>query len=307
MMGVVLKKLAAALASRSNEGVTAIEYVHGMKATAQITLVAAALLCLAACSESPNADRAKLQTGEVDDPVETTNRDIFDANQFADRNVMKPVAETYRDEVPEDVRHGIHNVLSNLNEPVVGLNDVLQGNFDRAWTAVCRVVVNTTAGALGVMDVASNWGLKHHDADFGQTFGVWGIPEGPFVELPFFGPSDLRDAVGLVIGIVANPFFFAGGGVAVTAAGYSRSATSAVDQRAEYLDTLDSIERTSVDYYASLRSLYLQRREALVDAGRFPGRSSFAYIDAGLPVMDTPAAESPLPETQAALTTTTTP
>jgi len=168
-------------------------------------------------------------------------------------------------------------------------------------------VVNTTAGALGVMDVASNWGLKHHDADFGQTFGVWGIPEGPFVELPFFGPSDLRDAVGLVIGIVANPFFFAGGGVAVTAAGYSRSATSAVDQRAEYLDTLDSIERTSVDYYASLRSLYLQRREALVDAGRFPGRSSFAYIDAGLPVMDTPAAESPLPETQAALTTTTTP
>ena len=289
-----------------------VVYVHGMKATAQITLVAAALLCLAACSEGPNEDRAKLQAGEVDDPVEMTNRDIFDANQFADRNVMKPVAETYRNEVPKDVRHGIHNVLSNLNEPAVGLNDVLQGNFDRAWTAVCRFVVNTTAGALGIMDVASNWGLKHHDADFGQTFGVWGIPEGPFVELPFFGPSDLRDAVGLAIGIVVNPLFFAGGGAAVTAVGYSRSATSAVDQRAEYLDTLDSIERTSVDYYASLRSLYLQHREALVDTGRFPGRSSEAYIDSRLPVVDTPAAQpptadAPAAETPAALTTATTP
>jgi phospholipid-binding lipoprotein MlaA len=290
-------------------------YVHGMKATAHITLVAAALLCLAACSEGPNEDRAKLQAGEIDDPVEGTNRDIFDVNQFADRNVMKPVAETYRDDVPKDVRHGIHNVLSNLNEPTVGLNHALQGNFDRAWAAVCRFVVNTTVGALGIMDVASDWGLKHQDADFGQTFGVWGIPEGPFVELPFFGPSDLRDAVGLVIGIVANPFFFAGGGVAVTAATYSRSATSAVDQRTEYLDALDSIERTSVDYYASLRSLYLQRREALVDAGRFPGRASGEYIDSRLPVVDTsaaqpmatamPAAETPPGETPAALTTTT--
>jgi len=165
--------------------------------------------------------------------------------------------------------------------------------------------------------VASNWGLKHHDADFGQTFGVWGIPEGPFVELPFFGPSDLRDAVGLVIGIVANPFFFAGGGVAVTAVGYSRSATSAVDQRTENLDTLDSIERTSVDYYASLRSLYLQRREALVDTGRFPGGAGGEYIDSRLPAADTSAAEPPKPETPAtatppaetpaALTTTTAP
>ena len=306
-MRIALKKLAVALASRPNEGVTVVEYAHGMKAVAQTTLVAAALLCLSACSEAPNADRVRLETGAVDDPVEAMNRDIFDANQFADRNVMKPVAESYRDEVPKDVRRGIHNVLSNLNEPVVGLNDVLQGNFERAWTAVCRFAVNTTAGAVGIMDVASNWGLKHHDADFGQTFGVWGIPEGPFVELPFFGPSDLRDAVGLVIGIVANPLFFAGGGVVVTAASYSSSATSAVDKRAEYLDTLDSIERTSVDYYASLRSLYLQRREALVDAGRFPGQSSFANIDAGLPVMDTPAAESPPLKTQAALTITTTP
>ena len=292
-------------------------YVHGMKATAQIMLVAGAFLCLTACSEGPSEDRARLQTGLVDDPVESTNRDIFDANQFADRNVMKPVAEAYRDEVPKDIRHGIHNVLSNLNEPIAGLNHALQGNFDRAWSAVCRFVVNTTVGALGIMDVASNWGLKHHDADFGQTFGVWGIPEGPFVELPFFGPSDLRDAVGLAIGIVVNPLFFAGGGAAVTAVGYSRSATSAVDERASYLDTLDSIERTSVDYYASLRSLYLQRREALVDTGRFPGRSSDAYIDSRLPVVDTPAAqpptaeapaaETPAAETPAAVTTTTTP
>ena len=292
-------------------------YVQGMKATAHITLVAAALLCLAACSEGPNEDRAKLQAGEVDDPVEGTNRDIFDANQFADRNVMKPVAETYRDDVPKDVRHAIHNVLSNLNEPMVGLNDVLQGNLDRAWTAVCRFVVNTTVGAIGIMDVASDYGLKHHDADFGQTFGVWGIPEGPFVELPFFGPSDLRDAVGLVIGVVANPLFFAGGGIAVTAAGYGRSATSAVDQRTEYLDALDSIERTSVDYYASLRSLYLQRREALVDTGRFPDRASGEYIDSRLPVVDpsaaqpataeTKPAETAPAETPAARTTTTTP
>jgi len=253
---------------------------------------AAAVLCLTACADTPDDDRARLRAGEVNDPVEATNRDIFDVNQYADRNVMKPVAETYRDDLPKDVRRGIHNFLTNLNEPIVGLNDVLQGNFDRAWTAVCRFVVNTTVGAVGIMDIAADWGLKHHNADFGQTFGVWGIPEGPYVELPFFGPSDARDTVGLLVGIVANPLFFVGGGAALTAASYGRSATDVVDTRADYLDALDSVERTSVDYYASLRSLYLQRREALVDEGRFPGAASNAYIDASLPVVDAPAAAS---------------
>jgi len=269
-----------------------------MAKIADATLVIAVSLSLAACASPPNAVDADAQPSGVNDPIEPANRTIFDANKFVDRNVAKPVAEAYRDNLPDGVRHAIHNSLSNLDEPVIGLNDALQGNFGRALVAVQRFAVNTTAGGVGVFDVASDWDLRHHDADFGQTLGVWGIGEGPYVELPFLGPSDARDAVGTLIGFVVNPFFLAGGSPAVSFAEAGISAGKMLDTRTNYLGTLDALESTSVDYYATLRSVYLQHRQALVAEGKSPeasyrGRVDVKFNGPDVPKLDNPDALSP--------------
>src|SRR5579883_2364173 len=170
-----------------------------MTRAGKTALILSLLLALAACAATPK------------DPAEPANRTIFAVNKALDDNVMRPVAVAYRDNVPEGVQHGVHNFLSNLSEPVIGLNDALQGNMGRAQTAWLRFVMNTVFGGVGLFDVATPSKLPHHDSDFGQTLGVWGIPQGPFVELPVFGPSDVRDAVGTGISFVVDPFFLAGG------------------------------------------------------------------------------------------------
>ncbi|MFI4987895.1 MAG: VacJ family lipoprotein [Alphaproteobacteria bacterium] len=259
-----------------------------MKAAVHMPLIAVVLVCLAACTERPRGQAAKPQAGDIDDPVESANRDFFAVNQFADHNVMKPVAVAYRDNVPDGVQRGVHNVLTNLREPVVSFNDLLQGNIRRAWTSLSRFIVNTTIGGLGIFDVASKWDMPHHDADFGQTFGVWGIDTGPYVELPFLGPSDLRDAVGAAVGIVLDPFFFAGGSAVITYVGAARSGTSVLDERARYIEALDAIESTSIDYYAAMRSLYLQRRQAVVEEGKHPDERRAGHIDVRFNTPSTP-------------------
>jgi len=269
-----------------------------MAKIANATLVIAVSLSIAACSSPPIDADVDAQPSGVSDPIEPANRTIFDANRFVDRNVAKPAAEAYRDNLPDGVRHAIHNSLSNLGEPVIGLNDALQGNFSRALVAVQRFAVNTTIGGVGVFDVASDWDLRHHDADFGQTLGVWGIGEGPYVELPLLGPSDARDAVGTVIGFVVNPFFLAGGSPAVTFAEAGISAGKMLDTRTTYLGTLDALESTSVDYYATLRSVYIQHRQALVAEGKAPeasyrGRVDVKFNGPDVPKLDSPEAPSP--------------
>jgi phospholipid-binding lipoprotein MlaA len=231
-------------------------------------VAATVLLATGACATPPSDPDAKAAFEEANDPAEPTNRSIFDANQFLDRNIIKPTAQAYEDNIPESIRVAIHNFLSNLRQPFIGFNDVLQGNLDRAWTTTRRFVVNTTVGGLGFFDVATDWDLPGHQADFGQTLGVWGVDEGPFVELPVFGPSNPRDAVGLVVGLLADPFNYVGGGVALTAAQTARGATEGVQERAENMSMLDSVEKTSLDYYAELRSLYRQHRDAMIEEGK---------------------------------------
>jgi len=250
-----------------------------MTKIARATLVIAVSLSIAACVSPPIESEADAQPSGVNDPIEPANRTIFDANRFVDRNVAKPVAEAYRDNLPDGIRHAIHNSLSNLGEPVIGLNDALQGNFGRALVAVQRFAVNTTLGGVGVFDVASDWDLRHHNADFGQTLGVWGFGEGPYVELPLLGPSDARDAVGTLIGFVVNPFFLAGGSPAVSFAEAGISAGKMLDTRTDYLGTLDALESTSVDYYATLRSVYIQHRQALVAEGKSPEGPYWGRVD----------------------------
>ena len=158
--------------------------------------------------------------------MEPVNRAIFKANVAADHAVMKPVAQAYSDHVPEGVQKGIHNVVQNLKEPAVAVNDALQGNVKQAWQSVQRLAVNSTAGVAGIFDVADKLGIPPHKADFGQTLAVWGVGEGPFVELPLLGPSNARDAVGTVVDPVLESLEMQ----ALAASPSLRSAVARVDE-----------------------------------------------------------------------------
>jgi phospholipid-binding lipoprotein MlaA len=233
-------------------------------------LAAVLALTCAGCATPPDDPAARAEFDKTNDPIEPANREVFGANQFVDRNALKPAAQAYQDWVPEGVRTGIHNLLGNLKQPQVMFNDVLQANAGQAWTTLRRFAVNTTVGGLGVFDVASDWDLPGHQADFGQTLGVWGVGEGPFIELPLFGASNVRDTVGQVAGMLTNPLSFVPGGVAVTAAQVSTGALGALDQRGRNIAALDDLERSSVDLYATLRSIQRQRRDALIEQGKDP-------------------------------------
>ena len=236
--------------------------------------------CATTPSSSPTADEADTDN----DPAEGVNRAIFKANLAADHAVMRPVAEAYTDHVPEVVQTGIHNVVQNLKEPAVALNDLLQGNVNYAWQSVQRLAVNTTVGAAVVVDVAAKWGLPPHKADFGQTLAVWGVGEGPFVELPLLGPSNPRDALGTAVDLALNPLTFVGGAPA-TYAGVATGGANLIDTRAQHLQDLDALERDSLDYYATLRSVYRQHREAEISAAKQPpeGRVDISFPNASSP------------------------
>jgi phospholipid-binding lipoprotein MlaA len=227
-------------------------------------------LSLLACAQVPADPAARAKYEQNNDPAEPTNRAIFGGNQFVDRHVLQPVARGYEDYVPGRVRKSLHNFVSNLGQPAVAINDVLQGNVSRAWTTTQRFAINTTVGGVGLFDVATDWNRPVHTADFGQTLGVWGVGTGPAVQLPLFGPSNVRDSVGQVAGLVTNPATFVPGGAAATIS-MASGGMGFVDTRAGLLSTTDSLERTSVDYYATLRSVAAQRRAKLVAEGKAGG------------------------------------
>jgi phospholipid-binding lipoprotein MlaA len=243
--------------------------ITGRRGKSQLrsAVVFALVLCCAGCA---GATRDATVTDDLDaerDPAEPVNRAIFKANVAADHAVMKPVAQAYSDHVPEGVQKGIHNVVQNLKEPAVAVNDALQGNVKHAWESVQRLAVNSTAGVGGIFDVAEKMGIPGHKSDFGQTLAVWGVGEGPFVELPLLGPSNARDAVGTVVDMAMNPLTYVGGAPA-TYAGVATGSANVVDTRAQHLHDLDELERNSLDYYATLRSVYRQHRDAEISAAK---------------------------------------
>jgi phospholipid-binding lipoprotein MlaA len=216
------------------------------------------------------------------DPAEPVNRAIFKANMAADHAVMKPVAQAYADHVPEAVQKGIHNVVQNLKEPAIAVNDVLQGNMGHAWESMQRLAVNSTAGVAGIFDVAGKLGVPPHKSDFGQTLAVWGVGEGPFVELPLLGPSNVRDTVGTAVDMAMNPLTFVGGAPA-TYAGVATGGANVVDTRAQHLHDLDELERNSLDYYATLRSVYKQHRDSEIDSAKQRGQAPEGQVDISFP------------------------
>ena len=204
--------------------------------------------------------------GTVYDPAEGLNRKVFAVNQQVDRHVLRPVARTYL-HVPAPARRVVDNFLVNLNEPLVLVNDVLQLNLSRAEVTLGRFTINTTVGLGGALDVAHHVGLQHHEGDFGQTLGRWGVPPGAQIQLPLFGPSDLRDTTGRVVDAFINPFSFASGG-AVSAIKTSKTVGGIIEGRAELLPRTDKISATSPDYYIALRDMSAAHRAALVHEAR---------------------------------------
>lgn len=214
---------------------------------------------LAGCATLPTDPEARADFEARHDPLEPTNRQIFAVDQFLDDHAMKPVAQAYRDYVPVVIQHRLHDLLANLQDPVIEVNDLLQGNFSRGWITFQRFAINSTIGGLGLFDVAADWDLPYHDADYGQTLAVWGIGDGPYIVLPILGPSNVRDAVGSGMGFFLDPLGFVGGTNALIA-NISRGAANGVDDRADKLDSLKALEDNSLDFYATLRSAYRQHR-----------------------------------------------
>lgn len=201
------------------------------------------------------------------DPYEPTNRAVFDFNNKVDEAVAKPVAKFYNHAVPEFARDSVHNILENLGKPVVLGNDVLQGDADYAGQTLARLTVNSTFGLGGMLDVATRLGIPDHDNDFGLTLGSWGMGEGPYLVIPFMGPAPPRDLTGDVADVFMDPLTYARFHGSDTWSAV-RGGLGVLDERARNIGNLEQIERTSIDFYATTRSLYLQYRQAQIDHGK---------------------------------------
>jgi phospholipid-binding lipoprotein MlaA len=225
----------------------------------------AGVLALSGCA-APGApgvvQTADANAENFNDPWEDTNRAVFGFNQTVDRNVLVPAAEAYRTVVPGPVRQTLHEFLRNLNGPVIFANDVLQGRPELAANTLGRLALNTTIGFGGIFDVATQLGVPYHTNDFGITLANWGFVSGPYVIVPVLGPSNPRDLVGQAVDGYIDPGNYVAGQHHLIGAVVARTATSGIDLRSRNIETLAEIEKTALDYYATIRSLYRQRREA---------------------------------------------
>ncbi|MGE5270645.1 MAG: VacJ family lipoprotein [Thiohalocapsa sp.] len=223
----------------------------------------AAALAMSGCA-APQATGAPGAEAGFNDPYEDTNRAIFGFNQTVDKNVLVPVANAYRTVVPPPMRQSLHDFLQNLNGPVIFANDVLQGQGELAAQTLGRLALNTTAGVGGLFDVATRVGIPYHPNDFGITLANWGFIAGPYIVVPVLGPSNPRDLAGQVADSFIDPADYVASGHRVWAAVVARTVASGIDQRSRNIETLAEIEKTALDYYATIRSLYGQRRQAQI-------------------------------------------
>ncbi len=204
----------------------------------------------------------------VNDPLEGLNRFIFEFNEILQDVILRPVSKFYNENVNVTIRQGISNFLNNLSSPVIFVNDLLQGELDRALTTFGRALINSTMGMAGIADVASELGIERHDEDFGQTLGVYGVGEGFYLVLPIFGPSNPRDAIGkLVVDNYFDPIGLWLDNTDQDEVIYSLAAAKGIDEYAGIVDELNQVKKTSVDYYAAVRSLYRQKRKAEINNG----------------------------------------
>ncbi|MDB3959493.1 VacJ family lipoprotein [Candidatus Pelagibacter sp.] len=208
----------------------------------------------------------KEQPQEIKDCFEKLNRATFAFNQGLDKALIKPIAEGYRN-LPDPIQKGTKNAVTNLSTLITIPNNILQGDVKTAIINTGRLVVNTTVGLLGTVDVANKMGFpKYEKEDYGQTLGKWGVGPGCYVVLPVIGPSTVRDTAGSFANVLGgDPWYNAsvhGNNEFLSEGSYLTSkALNGIDFRSDNLESLDNLEKNSIDFYASLRSLYLQDRE----------------------------------------------
>jgi phospholipid-binding lipoprotein MlaA len=226
----------------------------------------AASLAISGCTAPAATGGTPSATADekFNDPYEETNRSIFAFNQGVDQAVLVPAAKTYRTVLPPPMRQSIHDFLQNLNGPIIFANDVLQGQFELAGNTLARLTINTTVGVGGMFDVAKVMGIPYHTNDLGITFATWGFAEGPYIIVPVLGPSNPRDLIGQVGDSVADPGDYVAAQHHLLWAAIARSAVSGIDERSRNIENLADIEKTALDYYATIRSLYRQRRAAQI-------------------------------------------
>ena len=219
-------------------------------------LLAAALL-LSACASTP---------GRPYDPFEASNRVMYAINDPLDKYIAKPIAQAWVDYVPSFIRTGASNYFNNIDDLFSGINGLLQGKLDKAGDDFGRVMINTGFGFLGLIDIASEAGIPRGNEDFGQTFGYWGIPQGPYLFIPLWGPATVRDGTGSILRYWYTPTQLIPD-VAVRNVIYG---IGAIDARAQALGATSLLEQASIDPYTFVRRSYLQRREYLVYDGKPP-------------------------------------
>ena len=222
-------------------------------------------LCLFLILPSPAVFADATEDAAFDDDNldrwEGFNRKVYDFNTGLDNAIAKPVARGYKKIIPDPLRRGVSNFFSNIGDVRNALNNFLQGKPHQGLSSVGRVVVNTTIGIGGIFDVATQMDIPRHSEDFGQTLGYWGVPEGPYIVLPFWGPSTVRDTAGLGVDLVTDPILLIDDDDVL----YALAALYLVDRRTELLPATDLMEQMALDPYLFQREAYLQNRRYAVE------------------------------------------
>ncbi len=228
-----------------------------MSRTTRFSLLSLCLLLLCGCATLPSGQR------NPRDPWERMNRATYTFNDKFDKAIARPVARGYRKVTPRFVQTGIRNVFDNVDTTIVMVNDLLQGQFTPLVSDTARLLVNTTIGIGGLFDPATKMGLEKNDRDFGQTLGKWGVKSGPYLVVPFLGPSDVRDIFGKVADSYSTPRTY----IHSIYWRYGLWLVEKVDARSRLLDTTELLDR-AYDPYAFLRNAYLQHRDFKVNGGQ---------------------------------------
>jgi len=227
-----------------------------MNAQLRLAVAAAATVLLAGCAATPSKV----------DPLEPMNRALYQVHDVLDTNIVKPVAEGYVSVVPQFIRTGFANVFNNIDDLFSAVNGLLQGKTEKAGNDLGRVLTNTMLGLGGLIDVATDLGIERGNEDFGQTFAVWGFPAGPYLFIPLFGPTTVRDGTGVLVRIALGPVSY----ISNVPVRNSIYGVGYIDLRSQALEGGSIVDTAALDRYVFIRNAYLQRRRYLIYDGKPP-------------------------------------
>lgn len=219
-------------------------------------------IALSACASNNDMTQQ-----DIYDPLEPYNRAVFAINDGLDTALLNPLTEVYRFVVPDPFRVAISNFLSHIKSPVYLANELLQGDLDGAALVTKRLVLNTFTGFGGILDTASWEGMDYEPEDFGQTLASWGVGSGPYIVLPLFGPSTTRDSVGMLADMAMDPVNWYGWNHSENDITHVRAGATLLSTKDKYMDLQQDLKSSSLDYYAAVRSVWMQRRQSLINDG----------------------------------------